>query len=52
MNLSNLLEQIHWMKNNHEKCLEIANNAFEFAMVHFTLDKWLERVYDVYNNMQ
>jgi len=51
MNLSNLLEQVEWMKLNDDKCTELANNAFEFAMNHFTEDKLLERVHYVYQNI-
>jgi len=51
IDLSDLLEQIQWMKKNQEKCIEIANNAFEYALNNFTLDKILERVNIVYENM-
>lgn len=51
MDLSDLLEQIQWMKNNEKKCIEIANNALEFAVNNFTEDKLLERVNYVYNNI-
>jgi hypothetical protein len=51
MDLSDLLEQVNWMKNNYEKSLEIAKNAFEFAVNNFTEDKLLDRVYYVYNNI-
>jgi hypothetical protein len=51
MDLSDLLEQVEWMKNNYEKSLEIANNAYEFAIHHFTEDKILERIYYVYQNL-
>lgn len=51
MDLSNLLEQVNWMKMNPEKALEIANNAFYFALNNFTEDKLIERVYHVYNNI-
>jgi len=52
MDLSDLLEQVEWMQNNYEKSLEIANNAFEFAINNFTTDKLLERIYYVYNNIK
>lgn len=52
MDLSDLLEKVDWMKKNPEKSLEIANNAFEFAINNFTTDKLLERVYYVYNNVK
>lgn len=51
MDLSDLLEQVLWMQNNYEKSLEIANNAYEFAINNFTLDKFLDRVYYVYKNI-
>jgi hypothetical protein len=50
--LSNLLEQINWIKTNPEKSLEIANNAFDYAIDNFTIDKLIDRVYYVYNNLQ
>jgi hypothetical protein len=49
--LSDLLEQVNWARENDEKCLEIANNAFEFAINNFTEEKLLARVYEVYNNL-
>jgi hypothetical protein len=51
MDLSDLLEQIQWMKNNEKKCNEIANNALDFAVNNFTEDKLLERVNFVYRNI-
>ena len=51
MDLSNLLEQTNWMINNYEKSLQIANNAFEFAINNFTTDKILEKIYEVYNTI-
>lgn len=51
MDLSDLLEQVEWMKKNNEKSLEIAKNAFEFAMTHLTEDKLLDRVHYVYSNI-
>ena len=51
MDLSDLLEKIHWIKNNEEKSNEIANNAFDYAVNNFTEDKLLERVIFVYNNI-
>ena len=51
MDLSNLLEQVEWMKLNDDKCTEMANNAFEFAMNYFTEDKLLERIHYVYQNI-
>jgi len=52
MDLSDLLEQVNWMKMNPEKSLEIANNAFEYAINNFTIDNLLERVHYVYNNLK
>jgi len=51
MDLSNLLDQVKWMKENPEKSLEIANNAFEFATSKFTRDELLDRIYYVYTNL-
>lgn len=52
MDLSDLLEQIKWVQENPQKSLEIANNAFQFAINNFTDDKISERIYYVYNNLQ
>ena len=51
MDLSDLLEQVNWMKNNEEKSLEIAKNAFEYATHNFTLDKFLDRVKILYDEL-
>jgi hypothetical protein len=51
MDLSDLLEQAEWMRNNYDKSLEIAKNAFEYAMENFTEDKLIDRVYQVYQNI-
>ena len=51
IDLSDLLEQVNWIKNNYEKSIEIANNAFIFATNNFTMDKLLNRVKYVYDNM-
>jgi len=51
MDLSDLLEKVKWCKNNYEKSLEIANNTFEFAINNFTIDKILERIYYIHNNI-
>jgi hypothetical protein len=42
--LSDLIHQIQWMKNNEEKCKQIARNAQDFAETNFTREKILERV--------
>ena len=52
MDLSDLLEQVNWMILNPEKSLEIANNAFDFAINNFKLDNLLDRIYNVYTNLQ
>jgi hypothetical protein len=52
MDLSDLLEKVEWIRNNYEQSLEIANNAFEFAITNFTMEKILERIYYVYNNVK
>ena len=51
MDLSDLSEQVIWMISNPEKSLEIANNAFEYAMNNFNLDNLIDRVYHVYKNL-
>ena len=51
MDLSDLVEQAKWVKANHDKCLEIANNAYDYALSNFTEDKIIDRVYYVYNNI-
>jgi len=51
MDLSDLDEQVNWMISNPEKSLEIANNAFEYAMNNFNLDNLIDRVYHVYKNL-
>jgi hypothetical protein len=50
--LSDLLEQEEWMRNNESKCEEIAQNALEFARNNFTKEKILERVFFVYKKMK
>jgi tRNA1(Val) A37 N6-methylase TrmN6 len=40
------------MKTNYEECLNIANNAYNFANINFTSDKLMERIYYVYQNIQ
>ena len=52
MDLSDLMEKVNWMENNYEKSLEIAENAYKFAIENFTEDKLLERMYYVYNNIK
>uniref|UniRef100_A0A6C0DRL2 Glycosyl transferase CAP10 domain-containing protein n=1 Tax=viral metagenome TaxID=1070528 RepID=A0A6C0DRL2_9ZZZZ len=49
--LSDLIIQTHWMLANEDKCNEIANNAFNYAIENFTLDKFLDRVYYAYCNI-
>jgi hypothetical protein len=52
MNLSDLFQQVKWMHSNPETCKKIAMNAFEYATKHFTEDKLLDRVYEVYKNLK
>jgi GR25 family glycosyltransferase involved in LPS biosynthesis len=52
MDLSDLLEKVKWMKTNYEECLNIANNAYNFANINFTSDKLMERIYTVYQNIK
>jgi hypothetical protein len=52
MDLSDLLIQVDWMISNPEKCLEIANNAFEYAINNFKPDDISDRIYYVYKNLQ
>ena len=52
MDLSDLLEQVNWIKSNPEKSQEIANNAFNYAINNFTIDNLIDRVYYVYNNLK
>jgi hypothetical protein len=51
MDLSNLLEQVNWMKQNPEKAREIALNAYEFALHQFTMNQVVDRVHSVYNHL-
>jgi len=52
MDLSDLWIQVRWIVSNPEKCKEIAMNAFEYATTHFTKDKLMNRVYEVYQNLK
>jgi hypothetical protein len=49
--LSDLLEQVKWMKEHEEESLKIAENAYNYAIENFTEDKILARVYEVYKNI-
>ncbi|NBO24551.1 MAG: hypothetical protein EBU93_04895, partial [Chlamydiae bacterium] len=49
--LSDLIDQTKWIYDHPEKAEEIANHAFDFAMENFVLDKFLRRVYHVYNHI-
>lgn len=51
MDLSDLLDQVGWMKENEQKCSEIASNAFDFATKNFSQEKILERIFYVYNKL-
>lgn len=48
MDLSDVLIQAEWMRNNDDKCTKIAENAYNFAMENFTEDKILEQVHNVF----
>lgn len=49
MDLSNLVEQVEWMRTNPQKVNEMAQHAYEYAVTHFTMKKLIERVHVVYN---
>lgn len=51
MNLSNLMQQVRWINSHPEKCKEIAMNAYIYATYHFTNDHLIDRVYEVYQNI-
>ena len=42
--LSDLIEKTKWCKDNYDKCLQIAENAYQFSKSHLTrnacYDKW------------
>lgn len=46
--LSDLIEKVLWLRNNKDAGEQIAINAYIFAMTHFTEEKMLERIYNVY----
>jgi glycosyltransferase involved in cell wall biosynthesis len=48
--LSDFIEKVRWMRNNEDKCKEIALNAQNFAIENFTYEKILEKVKEVYKN--
>jgi hypothetical protein len=52
MDLSDLLDQVNWMISNPDKSLEIANNAFDYAINNFKIDNLVDRIYYVYKNLQ
>jgi hypothetical protein len=52
MNLSNLLEQVQWMMDNHDKCIQIAEAAYDYATKNFSEEKILARVHEVFQNLQ
>ena len=52
MDLSNLLEQAEWMRTHEEESQQIAENAYIYAMENFTIDKFVDRVYYVYKNIE
>jgi hypothetical protein len=51
MDLSNLLEQAEWVRANPAQAQTIAEQAFEFAMRHFTMEKVLARIHSVYTHL-
>jgi hypothetical protein len=50
--LSDLLDQVKWMKEHPNECKEIALNAFEFATSNFSTDQLIKRIHYVYNNLK
>lgn len=50
--LSDLVDKTKWIINNEDRAQEIANNAYDFAINNFKKEKLLERIYDVYKNLQ
>ena len=51
MDLSDLVEKAEWLMANEDKGRIIAQNAYAFALEHFTADKLADRVYEVYKNL-
>lgn len=52
--LSNLIEQIEWVKNNDAQAKQIAKNALEFSRTHFTSDfqkKYIKDKLEYYTRM-
>ena len=49
--LRDLVQKAVWLKENPVEANRIAQNAFEFATEHFSEDKLLERVYEVYKTI-
>lgn len=52
MDLSDLVDRYEWALSHEEECMRIAYNAYNFALQNFTMDKVLERVYEVYCNLK
>lgn len=52
MDLSDIWIQVRWIVSNPEKCKEIAQNAFDYAVTHFTTDKIIDRVYEAYQKIK
>lgn len=48
--LSDFIEKVKWLRNNEEKCKEIAVNAQKFALERFTYENILDKVKEVYKN--
>lgn len=49
--LSDFIDQVQWVRNNPEKCKEIACNAQEYALENFTYEKILDRIREVNKNI-
>jgi hypothetical protein len=50
--LSDLIEKTNWAMNNYDESLKIANNTYEYAIINFTREKLIDRIYIVYNNIK
>ncbi len=52
MDLSDLVEQHQWAVDNDKAAVEIAENARDFAIKNFTMDKAMERFQEVFQNFK
>jgi len=50
--LSDLMEKVTWMKQNHESCLKIAENAHSFATRMFTEENLANRIKEVCSELR